>query len=473
MNTAFLIIGSGIAGMATALRLSELGEVIIVSKTNLISGSTSLAQGGIAISKENENPRKNHIADTLHAGSGINNKKAVELLVYRSWGALQFLKRNGVRFDTNLHIEACHSEERIWHVDDKTGLFIAQALAKKIRRYPHISVLENTFVTDLLVQEGRAYGAGIFVNGKTEKILASKTVIATGAAGQIYAETTNPLESTGDGVAMAARAGALLQDMEFVQFHPTALATEESPLFLLSEALRGEGGKIVDEFGKEVCNPLLPRDQLSRIIFCQEKEKTIYLDLRHQNDAFWAERFPGIFEKLQEYGLSPQKDLIPILPAEHFFCGGIKTDLMGRTNIKNLSAVGETACTGCHGANRLASNSLLEGLVFAKQVFLDYQKEIQNGFFDSIPHNGHFEMTSYVPETAEDNKIRKAIQHICANLVGVVRTKKGLNDAVYKLSRLHPIGSETKNMLAVATFVAEAARKRRESIGCHYVEEEK
>jgi L-aspartate oxidase len=472
MKTAFLVIGSGIAGMSTALQLSELGEVVLLSKTELISGCTPLAQGGIAISKENEDHQKNHIADTLHAGAGVNHKKAVELLVSGSWNALQFLKRKGVRFDNTLHIEACHSEARIWHIEDKTGLYIAQTLSEKVKKNPHIHILENTFCTDLLEQENRVYGAAVFHNNKQERILANKTIIATGSAGQIYSETTNPLESTGDGIAMAARAGAHLQDMEFVQFHPTALATQQSPLFLLSEALRGEGAKIVDESGREICNPLLPRDQLSRIIFRQEKEKAIFLDLRHKEDAFWSERFPAIFKILQEYGLSPEKDIIPLLPAEHFFCGGIETDLMGRTNLKNLSAVGEVACTGCHGANRLASNSLLEGLVFSRQIFLDFQKEIQRGSFDESTHDGHFETTPYVAETAEDGEIRTAIQHICSNLVGVIRTKKNLNEAVFKLSRLHPMGTETKNMLAVATFVAEAARKRTESIGCHYVEKE-
>ncbi len=469
MKTGFVVIGSGIAGMSAAIHLSGLSEVILISKTNLISGSTALAQGGIAAVKSHATTKQDHIADTLHAGLGINNKDAVELLVSRSGAALEFLQKNGVVFDETMHTEAGHSEARIWHISDQTGLYIAKALAEKVRTIPAITVLENAFAVDLLLQDGAVHGVEIYHGGEIKRIHALKTIMATGGAGQMYAETTNPIESTGDGIAMGVRAGAKLSDMEFVQFHPTALATDESPVFLLSEALRGEGAKVVNGADEDICNALLPRDELSRIIFRRETQETVYLSLRHKTNDFWSERFPNIFKKLQEYGLSAERDLIPILPAAHFFSGGLKIDLRGRTTVGNLSAIGEVACSGVHGANRLASNSLLEALVFSEQVFLDYASQVKQGVMPHAPLDGHFETSEFKDSTAEDCKIQKAIQNISWKKIGILRSKKSLDEALYSLSRLEPIGTETKNLLAVAIFVAEAAKKRGESLGCHHL----
>jgi L-aspartate oxidase len=466
MNTAFLIIGSGIAGMMTALRVSELGKVVLISKKSLISGSTALAQGGVAGPTTSPNIITGHLEDTLRVGGNINNKQAVHTLVEKAESAVHTLKKYGVIFDNTLHTEAGHKEPRVWHIADKTGLAIASVLSQKIRESQEITVLENTFVSDLLVRENAVYGAEVMQEGKTERIYAHKTILATGGAGQIYAETTNPVEASGDGFVMAARAGAKLKDMEFVQFHPTALATESSPLFLLSEALRGEGAMVVNTKGIQICDPLLPRDELSRIIFEYEKKEPVFLSLKHRGNGYWREHFPTIFQKLEEYNVSPEVDFIPIVPAAHFFCGGIETDIYGRTNVRNLSAVGEVACTGVHGSNRLASNSLLEALVFAEQTAKDVMEQMEK---KQEKPGGHFETVSFAEDTEKDQKIRKEIQRICWKYLGIIRKEKGLDRATTLLQKLSPTGTETKNLLAVATFVTEAAKKRKKSIGCHFI----
>lgn len=466
MNTAFLIIGSGIAGMMTALRVSELGKVVLISKKSLISGSTALAQGGVAGPSTSPNIIEGHLEDTLRVGCHLNDNHAVQTLVKKAESVVNDLKKYGVMFDDTLHTEAGHKEPRVWHIADKTGFAIASALSKKIRESEEITVLENTFVADLLARDNAVYGAEITREGKTERIYAHKTILATGGAGQIFAETTNPAEATGDGFVMAARAGAKLKDMEFVQFHPTALATDTSPLFLLSEALRGEGGILVNAEGLQICDPLLPRDELSRIIFEHEKKEPAFLSLKHRGNGYWREHFPTIFQKLREYNVSPEVDLIPIVPAAHFFCGGIETDIYGRTNVRNLSAIGEVACTGVHGANRLASNSLLEALVFAEQTAKNVMEQMDK---KQEKPGGHFETLSFVEENEKDQKIRKEIQRICWKHVGIIRKEKGLERATTLLQKLSPTGTETKNLLAIATFVIEAAKKRKESIGCHFI----
>jgi L-aspartate oxidase len=468
MKTPFLVIGSGIAGMSVALHLSELGEVILLSKTELVSGSTALAQGGIAGERE-KHSFPSYVSDTIRTGSGINSEEAVSLLVSQSWQALSFLQRNGVVFDDTLHTEAGHSKARVWHIADETGLFIAQKLAERVRASESITLFENAFAVDLLVRDGAVFGVDVFHENERKRIFALKTILATGGAGQIFLETTNPIGSTGDGIAVGVRAGVRLKDMEFVQFHPTALATEDSPLFLLSEALRGEGAKVVDGSGKALCKALLPRDTLSRTVFQAEKQEAVYLDLRHKKNDFWKERFPNIFAKLKEYSLSPEEALIPVVPAAHFFCGGIETDLHGRTNIKNLFAVGEVACTGVHGANRMASNSLLEGLVFSEQIYRDISQQCEKG--EKIPSfSGHFETSVFQEDSAEDEEIRKSVQRICWEKVGIIRNEKNINEAISQLSQYSPTGTETKNLLSVALFVAEAARKRKTSLGCHWME---
>lgn len=469
MKTDFLVLGSGVAGLSTALRLSALGKVTVLTKSTLISGSSPLAQGGVAAGVSSADVR-DHFQDTLFAGAHHNNPKAVEALALGAKEAIDFLRRSGVVFSETLHREGGHSEHRIWHVHDHTGQSLMKALSETVRKNERITVEENIFVSDFLVRGGAVWGVEAISRGKAHRFFASRTILATGGAGQIYAETTNPPECTGDGIAIAVRSGAELKDMEFVQFHPTALSAEESPLFLLTEALRGEGAKLVTITGEEVCDPLLPRDEVSRIIFLSEQKGVpVYLDLREKPQSFWEERFPSVSEKLALYGIHPGQELIPILPAEHFFCGGVATDLRGRTSLKHLSAVGEVACSGVHGANRLASNSLLEGLVFSRLIFEDFQEQAKKNILNPPDDSGHFETRPFFPETRNDAEVRKQIRHLCWKYLGILRTPEGLQRAKEELARLKPEGTETKNMLAVATFVAQAAFQRKESLGCHFV----
>jgi L-aspartate oxidase len=470
MIADFLVIGSGIAGMSAALRLSKLGSVIIVTKSQLVSGSTPWAQGGIASPKLTDDSLQLHKADTLKVGGGLCDEDAVNVLVNGAQDAIDFLAKNGVSFGADPHREAGHSMARIWHSGDTTGLSIANALAESVRNTEVITVIEEAFVNDLLVRENTVHGAEMQTLNGNMRAFASRTILASGGAANVYEEHTTPPETTGDGIAIAARAGADIADLEFVQFHPTALATNDKPLFLLSETLRGEGALIVDKEGDRLFNPLLPRDQLSRNIYLAEQNgQAIFLDLRHRPDEYWASEFETIFKTLQEYGLSPQKDLIPIIPAAHFFCGGIATDLRGRTSLKHLAAVGEVARTGVHGANRLASNSLLEGVVFSEQIYRDYLEQIRKDKIQEPISGGHFDTVPFVEEQPGDTEVRERIQNICWSKIGIIRTLAELESAADELQELTATGSETKHMLTVAKLLVQAAKKRTVSAGCHFI----
>lgn len=476
MITDFLVIGSGIAGLSTALQLSRLGTVILVSKRKIASGCTRLAQGGIAgvrrKESEDEDSMRRHYEDTMAAGGFQNDPAAVELLVTRAPEALDFLIERGVHFAEDLHLEAGHRYPRVWHVADQTGLAIVNALSAAVRQTANIEIVEDAFVSDLLTRDGAVFGAECFVEEEARRIYASKTVLATGGAGQAYALTTNPREATGDGIALAVRAGAERQDMEFVQFHPTAFETEEAPLPLITEALRGAGARIVDAMGEEVCDNLLPRDATARAIFAARLKGPVYLDLSAHAPEYWQEHFPGIAQKLIERGASPEVTQIPVIPAAHFMCGGIKSDLFGRTNLPNLSVVGEVACTGVHGANRLASNSLLEGLVFAQRIAEDFAAEAKAGLVIPPDAGGYFVTVPFAPETSRDEELREEIAQICWEKVGIIRSSVSLEEAAAELVTIEPTGTETRNLHAVATFITEAARKRKKSLGCHFLIDE-
>lgn len=474
MVVDFLVIGSGIAGMSSALLLARMGSVLLLSKKGVISGSTPLAQGGIAALKKNEHKNdtlETHYTDTIRAGSGHNDTTAVELLVSRAADAIDFLEQCDIRFDESLHLEGGHSFPRIRHVADHTGLTIAHALRKKVRETEEIQLLENAFVSDLLVRDGTVHGAEYVHEGVTQRIFAAKTILACGGAGQIFAKTTNPAEVTGDGIALAVRAGAARKDLEFVQFHPTALDGERSPLLLLSEALRGAGARIVDKNVISICDPLAPRDEVSRSIAAFQKHSKVFLDLSAHPGEYWTEKFPDNMQALAEYGYMPDRDLIPITPAAHFFCGGIKTDLNGNTNLGNLSAVGEVACTGVHGANRLASNSLLEGVVFSLRIAEEFAAQAKKVGNVTLPSpDAFFVTTPYFEETARDEEVRAEIRRICWDYLGIVRTMSSIDKAAQELAALTPSGTETKNLQAVATFLAEAAKIRQDSLGCHFID---
>ena len=376
-NTDFIVIGSGIAGLHAALTLAEFGQVIIITKGEMQESATHYAQGGIAAVTAANDGNDTHIQDTLSAGSYHNNQKAVEFLVKHGKEAIAELSRLGVVFDKETSFEGGHSYPRIFHASDFTGKAIEKALIRAVKMHRNIEVWEHAFAVDLIVKDNECFGVLVLnqESGIRNHVFARGTILATGGAGQVYQLTTNPLVSTGDGIAMAYRAGATLADMEFVQFHPTALKENASPLFLLSEALRGEGGFLVDSSGERfmpLFHPkaeLAPRDIVSRAIFQKQKHGDVFLDMRGVGvKDFLPLRFPNIYRALKQRGYDLATDLIPVTPAAHFLCGGVVTDLYGRTSIENLFAYGEVAATGVHGANRLASNSLLEGFVFSGQI---------------------------------------------------------------------------------------------------------
>lgn len=460
-KTDFLIIGSGIAGLALALKLSKIGEVVILTKRDISAGSTGLAQGGIAgVRDTSADTFEKHFEDTLKAGAYINDEQAVRFLVENAPKALRQLEEYGVQFDFSLHREGGHSFARISHVADETGRAVQEILTEKVRQNSKIKVIENAFTTDLLVKNNTVFGVSYFDEEKNQNYYAKKVILSTGGAGQIYKKTTNPSVVTGDGMAMAIRAGAIVKDMEFIQFHPTAFDYPRDPLFLLSEALRGDGAHLVNEQEKRFVDELDSRDKVARAIF---KQKKAFLDFRHEKRDILAKKFPNIFENLLTAGFDLSEDLVPITPAAHFFCGGVKVDTKGQTSIKSLSALGEVACTGVHGANRLASNSLLEAVVFAEAIFADFQTGFDNDFQE-------FEVIDFVSDSEEDKVLRLDLQELMWEKVGLVRALQGMQEALDNLNKMDSRGTETDNLLTVAKAVASAALARKESVGAHFVE---
>lgn len=516
MDTDFIVIGSGLAGLTSSLILSEYGKVLLVTKGKISDGATSLAQGGIAAVVLPEDSFQNHIQDTLMAGAFHNNKKAVEYLVRQGPAAIDWLEQQGVRFakkdgQFSPTREAAHSHRRVLHATDFTGREIEKALIKKVRQAKNIEVWEKTFVIDLIVEKGKCLGVKILQEKKEDfflqKIYGRAVILATGGLGQVYRWTTNPKVATGDGVAMAVRAGAKVKDLEFIQFHPTALKESRSPLFLLSEALRGEGAYLVkvksqqsqvkkkkkfkietgeERFMKDYDSrmELAPRDIVARAIFAEQKKGyEVFLDIRHRGRDFLVKRFPNIYRELKKRGYDLVKDLIPVTPAAHYSCGGVKTDIYGRTNIKNFFAFGEVACTGVHGANRLASNSLLEAVVFPKilgkliptmsSIIRIIEPKEERGFGSDEIYIEDFK------DFRKIKKIRQKLQKLMWEKVGISRRRKELSEALSQLreweKELDAIKSlkkevlELKNMILVGKLIVQAALKRKKSLGGHFV----
>ncbi len=374
MKSNFLIIGSGVAGLNLALKLSQKGTVILATKSHLKESNSSYAQGGIASVSTKQNPAdsfQKHIDDTMVAGHHHNNLEAVKILVENGPTIINELKNLGVNFSNELGREGGHSENRIHHVGDYTGQAITEAFIKKVEEDKNITILENCFAHDIIIKNQNCFGAIFIYQEKQLNIFAGSTVLATGGIGQIFTKTTNPKIATGDGIAMAIRSHIELEDLQYIQFHPTALDNGDSPLFLISEAVRGEGAKLInnqEEYFMEKAHhlkDLAPRDIVSEEIYKQHaKGNKVFLDCRKFSKSFLEKRFPKIYQKLKTKKITMESDLIPVTPAAHYSCGGIKVNLKGETNIKNLYACGEVACTKVHGTNRLASNSLLEALVF-------------------------------------------------------------------------------------------------------------
>ncbi len=502
-TTDVVVVGSGIAGLTVALHLREAGlHVTVVTKVNIDDGSTRWAQGGIAAVLDPLDTPAAHAEDTLVAGVGLSDPAAVDVLVREGPTRVRELMRWGAEFDRYpdgrlmLTREGGHHANRIVHAGgDATGAEVQRALHAAVRRDPWIRLVEHALVVDLLQDRaGRACGVTLHVLGEgTEDgvgaVLARAVVLATGGMGQIFAATTNPVVSTGDGVALALRAGAVVTDIEFVQFHPTALvaataasgwpsvggaAADQQPL--VSEALRGEGAYLVDGDGKRFMvgqhelAELAPRDVVAKGIFLEMRAAGtdhVFLDARHLPDL--AHRFPTITAYCLAAGVDPQTDLIPVAPAAHYASGGVRTDLAGRTSIPGLYACGEVACTGVHGANRLASNSLLEGLVFARRIAADIRRE--------LPPQAEPTGPSYRGSVL-DAGLRGPLQREMTAGAGVLRSGASLDRTAGALARLAVPGDrpntgswEASNLLTVASALVAAALRREETRGCHWRED--
>jgi len=485
------VVGSGVAGLVTAVKTSARHQVTLITKDVLAESNTHYAQGGIAAVTSTEDSIAEHVKDTVFAGAGLCWEPAVQALCTDGPNSLNELIRFGVDFDRDqgkfaLGLEGAHSRARILHVGgDATGAGISRALVETLRR-SNVEVLEHTLVTDLLLEDGKVAGVKTFSSDGVQEILAEAVVLASGGAGQLYRHTTNPRVTTGDGVALALRAGAVLADVEFYQFHPTALAVPGS--FLISEAVRGEGAVLVNNAGERFMTAvhpmgeLAPRDVVARAIQ-QEMRKQggdpVMLDATKLGKEFLETRFPSINATCRTYGLNWAKQPIPVTPAAHYWMGGIATDTVGRTSIDGLYAVGEVACNGSHGANRLASNSLLESVVFADRAaeVIGEPWPDNFGFARFADQPPVKELTVDLSFSASDQTVdRVELQTQMWDLVGLAREDIGLRQAKKTFNQWRPVALERRlftdyedaNLLDLARAVTASALARTESRGAHY-----
>jgi L-aspartate oxidase len=482
IRTRVLVVGSGVAGLHTAWRASESGAVLLLTKRSLFDSATSYAQGGIAAALGAGDSPQLHRRDTLAAGAALCDATAVEVLVEEGPARVRELQAAGARFDLDpgtgrfrLGREAAHSRKRIVHAHgDQTGAEVARTLVNRVRDSKQVRVLEKARVLDLIVHRGECVGVRASVEGRATEIIADVTVLATGGGGQAYRYTTNPVVATGDGYAIAHRAGVTLADMEFVQFHPTALDTPENPLALISEAVRGEGATLVNDKGVRFMKKLhrlaelAPRDVVARAIVRQQRAgRLVFVDATKLSATF-ARRFPGILALCAARGIDPRRDLIPVTPAAHYMMGGIVTDLCGRSDLRRLYAVGEVSRTGVHGANRLASNSLLEGLVFAERVARDV---IAADELKSLPRPGKW-LVPVLEDRGAAQVAADTVREIMWRDAGVIRSAKGLRSARQRLQEIEerlPTGAtEELNLVQTAQLIVEGALRRKESRGGHY-----
>ncbi|CAN5428567.1 L-aspartate oxidase [soil metagenome] len=507
----FLVIGSGIAGLSYALKAAKHGKVMVITKANEDETNTKYAQGGIAAVTYAPDSIEKHISDTLIAGDGLCDEKIVRIVISEGMQRIQELVEWGANFDKDasgkydLAREGGHSEHRVLHHKDNTGFEIENKLLDQVHNHPNIELHTHLFALDLITQHHlgeevtRSKGAiecfGVYVlnlrTNKVETILSRVTMMASGGAGQLYRTTTNPLIATGDGVAMVYRAKGTVNDMEFIQFHPTALYNPgESPCFLITEAVRGFGGILRTLDGKDFMpeyderGSLAPRDIVARAIDNEIKMsggEFVYLDCTQLDPENFKTHFPNILIKCLSLGIDPSKNFIPVVPAAHYMCGGIKVDERGRSDIAHLYAVGECACTGLHGANRLASNSLLEALVFAHRAYQDSITQISDiPYREDIP-DWNADGTSQPKEMILITQNRRELQALMSNYVGIVRNNVrlkramdrlriiyGETEALYLRTIVSPALCELRNLINVSYLVVKAAMARDENRGLHY-----
>ncbi len=507
----FLVIGSGIAGLSFALKVADYGKVCIVTKSKAEESSTKYAQGGIAAVMYTPDTYQKHIQDTLIAGDGLSDEKIVRITITESTERVKELISWGTRFDKNdsgqydLAKEGGHSEYRVLHHKDNTGDEIERTLLENARKHPNIEILENHFTVDLITQHHlgievnrrtkdiRCYGAYVlnpFYN-KIDTYLAKFTMLASGGNGNVYNTTTNPIVATGDGIAMVYRAKGRIDNMEFIQFHPTSLYNPgEKPSFLITEAMRGFGARLKNSKGELFMEKydkrleLAPRDVVARAIDSEMKisgDDHVYLDCRHLEKNELLKHFPTIYAKCLSIGIDITKDMIPVVPAAHYNCGGIKTDEFGRSSVQNLYAAGECACTGLHGANRLASNSLLEALVFSHRASVDALAKLkQVDFCNDIPEWNDEGMVLN-EEMVLITQSLKELQQIMSSYVGIVRSNLRLKRALDRLEILYRETEdlydksvltvkicELRNLINNGYLIIKGAMARNESRGLHY-----
>ena len=495
VTTDYLVIGTGIAGLTAALELANSGEVTVLAKDKFDESNTKYAQGGIAAAWSEEDNPKLHFEDTINAGAGLCNQAAVQILVSDAKKLIKKLINWGVNFDKSngglaLTKEGAHSKKRILHArGDATGAEISSALVAQLRKNSQIKGQDNSFVLDLVTENNSCQGAYVYDRNQEQYIIyqAKAVILATGGSGNLYATTSNPKVATGDGLAIAYRAGAELMDLEMMQFHPTVLKANGADDFLISEAVRGEGAKLrrldgsrfMDEYHQLA--ELAPRDIVARAIekeISKQKENYIYLDLIHLEQKFIKNRFPNIYENCLSLGIDITKDYIPVAPAAHYFMGGIKTDLDASTNIERLFACGEAACLGIHGANRLASNSLLEGLVYGSRAAKKI-KEKDYALKQNINEN-QLEMNNKSNSNKINlnvEKLKTELQSLMKEKVAIVRDQNSLTEMLSYLEKKLELlkyncetlfALELYNMLTVASLMTKAALLRTESRGAHY-----
>jgi len=507
----FLVIGSGIAGISFALKASRYGTVALLSKSSLDDTNTAYAQGGIAAVTYSPDSFEKHIADTIVAGDGHCNVAVVEKVITEAPQQIEELLGWGIDFDRDgdgkfdLHREGGHSENRILHHKDNTGYEIQQALIRKLRTVPNIEIFENTFAIEILTQHHlgevvtmhtpniECYGAYV-LDQRTNHIhtyLSKVTLLATGGIGGVYATTTNPDVATGDGIAMVHRARGVIKDMEFVQFHPTAFYNPgERPTFLITEAIRGYGAVLRGQDGREFMQKyddrgsLAPRDIVARAIDNEMKIRGhdfVYLDITHKDAKEIRDHFPNIYKKCLKHGIDITKDFIPVSPTQHYVCGGIAVDMDARTSINRLYAAGECSCTGLHGANRLASNSLIEAIVYADAAAKDAAKHIRNYSWNTLIPAWDDEGTKLPEEMVLITQSFREVEQIMSTYVGIVRSNLRLQRAMRRLEILFKETEdlfdrsvvsrelcELRNIISVAYLIIKHALRRKESRGLHY-----